>query len=89
MISSRLAADIPTGIILIPICANLKMNMGTWWVTRVAHRADHIALVDYLSGEFVLRDHEEIRWVSREELALFDFADADLPIVEKLEQHIL
>jgi len=45
--------------------------------------------VDYLSGEFVLRDHEEIRWVSREKLASFDFADADLPIVEKLEQNIL
>lgn len=46
-------------------------------------------LVDFLSGEFVLRDHEEIRWVTREELASFDFADADLPIVKKLEQLII
>ena len=43
-------------------------------------------LVDYLSGEFVLRDHEEIRWVTRDELTSFDFADADLPIVEKLKR---
>lgn len=41
-------------------------------------------LVDYLSGEFVLRDHEEIRWVTREEVALYDFADADIPTVKKL-----
>lgn len=41
-------------------------------------------LVDYETGEFKLHDHEEIRWVSRDELKDYDFAAADLPIVEKL-----
>lgn len=41
-------------------------------------------LVDYKSGEFVPRDHEEIRWVAREELDRYDFADADIPVVKKL-----
>jgi len=41
-------------------------------------------IVDYKSGEFIPRDHEEIRWITGEELDCFDFADADLPIVKKL-----
>lgn len=41
-------------------------------------------LVDYLAGEFVLHDHEDIRWVTQEELGDYDFAPADLPIVKKL-----
>lgn len=40
-------------------------------------------IVNYTSGEFIPHDHEEIRWVTREELENFDFADADLPIVKK------
>lgn len=41
-------------------------------------------LVDYLSGDFVLHEHEEIRWIDPGELRKLDFAPADLPIVEKL-----
>jgi 8-oxo-dGTP diphosphatase len=41
-------------------------------------------IVDYKSGEFIPHDHEEIRWITREELGRFDFADADMPIVKKL-----
>lgn len=35
-------------------------------------------------GEPVPKEHDEIRWVSLGELADFDFADADRPIVETL-----
>jgi len=41
-------------------------------------------LVEYLSGQFQLRDHQAIRWVNSNELKNIDFAEADLPIVEKI-----
>ncbi len=41
-------------------------------------------LVDHRAGDFILRDHEEIRWIDRDELGRYDFADADIPIVKKL-----
>jgi 8-oxo-dGTP diphosphatase len=40
--------------------------------------------VRYLSGEFRLSAHDEIRWVPANELNKFDFAEADLPLIEKL-----
>ncbi len=36
--------------------------------------------VKHISGNFEVREHEEIKWISREELALYDFMDADKPI---------
>lgn len=38
----------------------------------------------YISGKFQLNDHEEISWVSTKELANYHFAEADLPLVEKI-----
>ena len=40
--------------------------------------------VEYLDGEFKLIDHERIEWVSKDNLKEFDFAEADIPIIEKL-----
>jgi 8-oxo-dGTP diphosphatase len=40
--------------------------------------------VIYLSGDFQLHDHEEIRWVSPADLASHDFSAADIPIVKLL-----
>jgi len=40
--------------------------------------------VEYLSGEFVLNAHDEIRWVSKHEFSEFDFAEADLPLIEEI-----
>ncbi|HOE93293.1 MAG TPA: 8-oxo-dGTP diphosphatase MutT [Methanofastidiosum sp.] len=40
--------------------------------------------VEYISGEFKLNDHQEIKWVKREELSNYDFAPADIPIVNKI-----
>ena len=42
--------------------------------------------VHYLSGRFLLHDHAAIQWVTVEELEAYDFAEADLPIVQKLKQ---
>ncbi|MEM8767307.1 MAG: (deoxy)nucleoside triphosphate pyrophosphohydrolase [Pseudomonadota bacterium] len=44
-----------------------------------------IRLLPYLCtisrGAVVAREHAEIAWVTKAELALFDWADADLPVV--------
>ncbi len=39
---------------------------------------------EIVSGELCLREHTEIRWVLPEELSLYDFPEADKPVVEKL-----
>lgn len=36
------------------------------------------------SGEFILKVHSAIKWVERSELELYDFAPADIPLVDKL-----
>ena len=38
----------------------------------------------YVLGEFNLNDHDEIKWVAAGEFDKFDFAEADLPLVEKV-----
>ena len=40
--------------------------------------------VQILSGEPVLSDHDEIRWLRADELHTLDWAPADLPFVEAL-----
>lgn len=42
----------------------------------------------YISGEPILSAHEEIKWISAEELDKFDFAKADLIFLEKLKKDI-
>ena len=38
----------------------------------------------YISGEFRLNAHDDIKWVSANEFIEFDFAEADLPLIEKI-----
>jgi len=40
--------------------------------------------VEYISGEFRLNDHQEIRWVKKEDLSHYDFAPADISLVNKI-----
>ncbi len=40
----------------------------------------------YISGEFQLNAHDEIRWIGLNEFNKYDFAEADLPLIEKLTQ---
>ena len=44
-------------------------------------------LVEHLSGDFVLRDHDAISWVTSEEFQNFEFAPADLPINQFIIDH--
>lgn len=51
----------------------------------------HIAIdllayrVEYVSGEFRLSDHDQIQWVSPDELAYYDLAEADKPVAYELK----
>lgn len=49
----------------------------------------HIRLIaykaSYVSGEIILVDHDDYRWVRREELKGYSFAPADIKFVEMLE----
>ncbi|KUO75004.1 MAG: NUDIX hydrolase [Desulfosporosinus sp. BRH_c37] len=38
-----------------------------------------------ISGDLKLKVHNEIAWVNHNELDLYDFAPADIPLVEKLK----
>jgi 8-oxo-dGTP diphosphatase len=42
----------------------------------------------WISGEFTLHVHSCIKWVGRDELNSFDFAPADVPLVEKLKSFL-
>jgi len=40
----------------------------------------------WISGEFTLNVHSNLAWVNRQELDLYDFAPADIPLVDKLKR---
>lgn len=44
--------------------------------------------VKYVSGEFFLTDHDEIKWVPIQELNNYEFAPADIPVVNKIMTNI-
>ena len=46
-------------------------------------------LCRYLSGEFKLHDHHEIKWVTKEDIINYDFAPADIPLAETVHNMIV
>ncbi|MDQ7821880.1 MAG: 8-oxo-dGTP diphosphatase MutT [Candidatus Eremiobacteraeota bacterium] len=57
-----------------------EYDYGDRTIELLAFRVTHVA------GDFHLDSHEEIQWVFPQDMAGFDFAEADKPIVEKLLQ---
>ena len=41
--------------------------------------------VKHISGEIILNVHDEIKWVTYDEMSNFEFPPADIPIIEKLK----
>lgn len=41
---------------------------------------------NWIGGELQAKEHSQIRWINREQLADFDFAPADRPFVEQLRR---
>ena len=68
----------------------IKISVGRFFGESVYHY-DHgsIKLLAYRahweSGKIALKDHADYRWVSSAQLTEYDFAPADIPIVEKLQ----
>ena len=40
--------------------------------------------VEWITGEFIRKDHDEIAWVGLDELQNYDLAEADIPIIKHL-----
>jgi 8-oxo-dGTP diphosphatase len=59
-------------------CVN-EHDYGTFKIRLIAYITEHI------SGNFNLTDHDTIEWVPVEELNNYGIAEADLPIVKKLQ----
>ncbi|BHH84607.1 (deoxy)nucleoside triphosphate pyrophosphohydrolase [Desulforhopalus sp. 52FAK] len=53
-------------------------NYGTKHVRLLCY------LVEYNKGSFSLNDHDEIRWLSTDQILSVNWAPADIPIVKKL-----
>ena len=69
---------------------DIDVSVGEYLGSSIYHY-DHISieLLAYRTywedGEIDLKDHDEFKWISLEQLAEFDFAPADLVFVEKLK----
>lgn len=46
-------------------------------------------LCRFISGEFKLHDHHEIKWVTKEELSNYDFAPADIPLAQEVSKMVI
>lgn len=44
--------------------------------------------VEHLAGDFRLKDHDDIAWISKNELSKYEFAPADLKINEYLKKNL-
>lgn len=70
---------------------DIEVTIGEYLGSHVHHyEFGTIRLMGYRAfhdaGEIKLTDHSRIAWVTPDQLAEFDFAAADLPIVERLQQ---
>jgi 8-oxo-dGTP diphosphatase len=69
----------------------IEVSVGKYFGESIYHyNHGSIKLLAYRTywegGDIIAKDHEEFKWVSPNQLDLFDFAPADLPFVEKLKR---
>jgi len=69
----------------------IEVSVGEYFGESIYHYGHgSIKLIAYRTyweeGDIIAKDHEEFKWVSSNQLDLFDFAPADLPFVEKLKK---
>ncbi len=71
----------------------IGVAVGSYFGESV-HHYDHGAIrlmaywANWETGKMVLNDHEDVRWVSLEQLADYDFAPADIPLVKMLQRKV-
>ncbi len=68
----------------------IEVEVGTL-ITSNKHRYPHgiyellVYKVEHISGNFVLNDHNEVKWITIDELSKFDFPPANTPIINYLK----
>ena len=69
---------------------DIDVSVGEYLGLSIYHY-DHISIellayrTYWKDGEINLKDHDEFKWISLEQLSEFDFSPADLVFVEKLQ----
>jgi 8-oxo-dGTP diphosphatase len=69
----------------------IDVSVGEYLGSNIYHY-DHISIellayrTHWEDGTINLRDHDDYKWVSVNDLADYDFAPADIPFVEKLRR---
>jgi 8-oxo-dGTP diphosphatase len=69
---------------------DIDVSVGEYLGSSIYHY-DHISIelmayrTYWENGKIDLKDHDDFKWISLEQLAEFDFAPADLVFVEKLQ----
>ena len=69
---------------------DIDVSVGKYLGSSIYHY-DHISIelmayrTYWENGKIDLKDHDDFKWISLEQLAEFDFAPADLVFVEKLQ----
>lgn len=46
----------------------------------------HFFNCEYVSGKLKLNDHDDAKWINGEEIKEYEFAPADIPILEQLKE---
>ena len=68
--------------ISIQVLSSLKPNEHSYSEGNLIHLIPFLCL--WKSGDINLLEHQEVRWVTKEELKFLNWAPADIPIVEDL-----
>lgn len=75
-IKEELDADIKVGELIDWVeydYPNFHLSMGCFWA-------------EIISGNLVLKEHEAVRWLTREQLDDVDWLPADLALIEKIKE---
>lgn len=72
----------------------VEVEIGSFYDDNVyAFKDQAIHLLFYwaeiMNGEVTLVVHDDVKWITIKELARFDFAPADIPIVKRLEREYI
>ena len=68
----------------------IEVEVGTL-ITSNKHRYPNgifellVYKVEHISGNFVLNDHDEVKWITIDEMSKFDFPPANTPIINFLK----
>lgn len=65
------------------------IRVGQFFMENEHHYDDKIILLkayecEHISGNIVLNDHDQIKWVEKSEFVNFKFAPADIPFIKAL-----